>query len=56
MEKALKIMSWIAVAIGVCAILSGISERGDDGFNALLGGALFLAQGWLALSYMAKYK
>lgn len=56
MEKALKVISWIATVIGGLAILSGVVEGGEEGMYSVLGGALFLAQGWLSLAYMGKYK
>ena len=54
MKNTLKILSWIEVVIGALAILGSL---GEDGTTAgLLGGILFLACGWVALSYIAEHK
>ena len=54
METALKVFSWIAVVIGILAILGSVSTQ--DSGSAFIGGALFLTQGVLALAYIDKNK
>lgn len=49
MKLALQIVSWIAVVLGVLAI---IGSAGD--MYALIGGMMFFTQGLLALLYIDK--
>ena len=49
MKDTLKVFSWIAVVLGGCAIIGGLDPI--DGY-AIVGGALFLAQGWMTLIYI----
>ena len=53
MKDTLKVFSWVAVVIGVFAILGGIDPL--DGY-ALIGGILFLAQGWMTLIFIKQNK
>jgi len=53
MKQALKIMSWIAVILGILTILGGFSEPSGTGASeAFLGGLLFGVEGLLALLYI----
>lgn len=59
MKLTLQIFSWIAVVIGVLAVLGsfGITEDGTFGivdYYGILGGGLFFAQGALSLIYIHK--
>jgi hypothetical protein len=61
MKTALQIFSWIAIVIGALAIIGGftsVDAYGNSIVNgsALLGGALFLTQGILALVYIDSNK
>lgn len=49
MKKTLKILSWIQIVLGVLAIIGSLDPADAYGF---LGGALFLACGWVALLYI----
>ena len=53
MKTALKTISIVAVVIGALAILGGVSDTYVDGY-ALVGGALYMAQGILALVYIGQ--
>jgi hypothetical protein len=55
MKLALQITSWVAVVVGVLAIISGLSEISSyptDAYYSLLGGVMFGGQGLLALIYI----
>ena len=52
MRKALKVVSIIAIVFGGLAILSAFGETGEDVGYTFLGGAMFAAQGILALIYI----
>lgn len=53
MKQALKIMSWVAIVLGVLAILGGFGETsGSEASYAFLGGLLFGVEGLLALIYI----
>ena len=54
MEKALKIVAWIQVILGGLAIFSWLFE--DDDPYALIGGALYLGAGLIALKYIKEVK
>lgn len=51
MKTALQIFSWIGVVIGILAILG--SAGSQDGGAGMMGGALFLTQGALAIAYIS---
>jgi len=53
MKDTLKVFSWIAVVLGVIAIIGGLDPI--DSY-ALLGGGLFLAQGWMTLIFIRENK
>lgn len=53
MKIALQISSWVAVALGVLAIL-GSAEGGVDAGYSFVGGVFFLTQGVLALVYISQ--
>ena len=53
MENTLKVFSWVEVVIGAASILGGLDPL--DGY-AIVGGALFLACGWMTLSYIKNKK
>lgn len=55
MKTALQIFSWIAVVLGVLAILGSASGGPDAGYG-FVGGALFLTEGVLALAYVRSKK
>lgn len=55
MKLPLQIVSWVAIVLGVLAIMSGLASLSVDSQSAtysIEGGALFLAQGVLALIYI----
>ena len=53
MKTILQITSWVAVVLGVFAILGSLptAEYYADGYG-MFGGALFILQGTLALVYI----
>jgi len=53
MKTTLKIFSIICVVLGAFALMTGLAEL--DGY-AIIGGGLFLAQGWMTLVYISKNK
>jgi hypothetical protein len=53
LRTTLKVFSIIAVVLGALSLIDGLVNA--DGY-ALLGGALFLTEGWLALVYISKVK
>ena len=56
MRSALKVTSWIAVIIGLMAIVGGISEltiAPENAYYSLLGGIMFFSQGLLTLIYVS---
>lgn len=55
MKLALQIFSWVAVVIGVLALIGGLSEittTPEDAYYGMTGGVLFTVQGILALIYI----
>ncbi len=59
MKLALQVFSWIAVTLGVLAIIGGFSDMAIDPSGAqysLAGGALFLVEGVLALTYIKSHQ
>lgn len=51
MKLPLQILSWVAVGIGFLAVFASLADNDQYG---LVGGALFLTQGILALAYVAE--
>jgi hypothetical protein len=59
MKLALQIVSWVAIVIGVLAIVGGLAETSSDpasAYYSLLGGALFATQGVLSLIYVNQHR
>jgi threonine/homoserine efflux transporter RhtA len=54
MEKTLKVLAWVQVVLGGLAIISWAGDT-SDGYG-LIGGALFLTAGIVALNYIASKK
>jgi len=52
MRKALKILSIVCIVLGGLAVLGGVTDPYPDGFYAVTGGGLFLAEGIIALIYI----
>ena len=52
MKTALQIFSWVAVGIGFLAIFGSLGTV--DGEYGVVGGALYLIQGILALAYISE--
>jgi hypothetical protein len=54
MKIALQIFSWVAVVLGILAIIGAAGQPTPAEVTySLTGGALFLTQGILALAYIA---
>jgi len=53
MKLSVQIFSWIAVVLGIFAVL-GSAEGGPDAAYSFVGGALFFTQGLLSLIYVSK--
>ena len=53
METPLKVFSIIAIVLGALALISSLVEY--DGYG-IMGGALFLTEGILALAYIGEQK
>jgi len=59
MKLALQIISWIAVVLGALAIIDGLSVMSYDSegaYYSMVGGAMFLTQGVVALIYVNQQK
>ena len=56
MRNTLKVLSVIAVVLGALALLDGFTSGDADAGYAVIGGGLFLAQGWITLSYLGNEK
>lgn len=59
MKLALQIFSWVAVVIGVLALINGavlISTDPENAYYTLIGGVLFGVEGALALQYIQDHK
>jgi len=54
MRTTLKIFSIIAVVIGSLALISSVTEGGQDAGYSFLGAVMFLTQGILALVYISQ--
>ena len=50
MKTSLKVLSWVEIVLGALSLFSWLMVEADP--YAFLGGALFVACGWVALSYM----
>jgi uncharacterized membrane protein (UPF0136 family) len=53
MKLGLQIFSWVAVVLGVLAVIGGLAG-GEDSYSSLLGGILFGVEGVLALVYVSQ--
>ena len=51
MKNTIKVLSWIEVVLGTLALIDWV-DSGDSA--TFLGGVLFLACGWLTLSFINK--
>ena len=54
LRATLKVFSIISIVLGGFAILGSL-EGGVDAEYAFLGGAFFVAEGWLALAFISKH-
>lgn len=54
MKSTLKVLSWVQIVLGSLAIIGWASDT-SDGY-ALVGGALFLTCGIVALKYISDCK
>lgn len=56
MRTTLKVVSIISTVIGGLVILQYLGEGGEDASSAVIGGAMFAAQGIIALIYLKNEK
>jgi len=53
METALKILSWVAIVLGVMAILAGFGEiNAEEASYSFVGGLLYGSLGLLSILYI----
>ena len=52
MEQTLKILSWVGIVFGSLAIVGSLIYPDQDSLYGLMGGVIFLSQGWAALAYI----
>ena len=57
METALKILSWVAIVLGVMAILAGFGEiNAEEASYSFVGGLLYGSLGLLSILYIKSKK
>lgn len=56
LKTTLKVFSIICIILGGLAIIGDILDLNSESGYALIGGGLFVAEGWLALKYISRNK